>query len=332
MLVVDSHIQIYYNRTHCDKNAARQRKLIFSGTNFSVRLFLLFVLVIHSLCRLLEKSHIYGRFLHWLPNGEAFIILDTLAFELVVLPQHFHHTKINSFLRQLSLFGFNRKKISRSHAEDILQGRATCLLPNMDALQSSSIDSAPILVTLKPANTFSFLVQHRYMVRGYPELLILIDKKKVIRSIAGNETQSRDKSRCSTSDESSSSDSCGSFRRSGKRKHTELEVSELSQAQEDRIRNLEIQQSQMWNQLRHIADVLDCKLSRDMETLKAIEARREHVLFSFMDLVVKGPKSSLHHANGLKPAVPFNNQNLFNPTLAPALAEMENFQNFLSGS
>jgi hypothetical protein len=41
--------------------------------------------------------------IEWLPSGKEFIIKDTETFESVILPHHFRHRNINSFIRQVKV-------------------------------------------------------------------------------------------------------------------------------------------------------------------------------------------------------------------------------------
>jgi len=56
-----------------------------------------------------------GQFKHilcWLPHGRAFVILDPDALEKEILPRFFKSRYFKSFLRQLSIWEFNRSSIS----------------------------------------------------------------------------------------------------------------------------------------------------------------------------------------------------------------------------
>ena len=44
----------------------------------------------------------------WLPHGRAFKIRNTKAFIEKMMQQHFKHTKLTSFQRQLNLYGYKR--------------------------------------------------------------------------------------------------------------------------------------------------------------------------------------------------------------------------------
>ena len=47
----------------------------------------------------------------WSLNGTSFIVQDQDQFAKKVLPNYFKHQKMNSFVRQLNIYGFKKVKI-----------------------------------------------------------------------------------------------------------------------------------------------------------------------------------------------------------------------------
>ena len=61
-----------------------------------------------KLYHLLQLAGCSSSVVGWLPHGRAFAILDEDRFMREVVPMFFKQTKIRSFYRQLSLWGFRR--------------------------------------------------------------------------------------------------------------------------------------------------------------------------------------------------------------------------------
>lgn len=52
----------------------------------------------------------FNKIILWTPNGREFIIKDISKFQEIVLPRFFRHRNINSFIRQLNMYGFHKGK------------------------------------------------------------------------------------------------------------------------------------------------------------------------------------------------------------------------------
>ncbi|KAL7720079.1 Heat shock transcription factor [Entamoeba marina] len=65
-----------------------------------------FVAKLYSLVNSPEHSHL----ITWSEQhkGQAFCVLDTVAFSQDILPKHFKHSNISSFVRQLNIYGFHK--------------------------------------------------------------------------------------------------------------------------------------------------------------------------------------------------------------------------------
>lgn len=51
----------------------------------------------------------------WLPDGNGFQIINVSGFTESVLPSHFKHNNMASFVRQLNMYGFSRPSDSHQH-------------------------------------------------------------------------------------------------------------------------------------------------------------------------------------------------------------------------
>lgn len=56
----------------------------------------------------------YFKIIHWGTTGKEFVIKDINKFQEIVLPQYFRHKKINSFVRQLNMYGFHKSRKDNS--------------------------------------------------------------------------------------------------------------------------------------------------------------------------------------------------------------------------
>jgi heat shock transcription factor 1 len=59
----------------------------------------------------------FARIIYWSPSGTEFIIKDINKFQQVVLPKYFRHNKINSFIRQLNMYGFHKSR--KEHSKSV---------------------------------------------------------------------------------------------------------------------------------------------------------------------------------------------------------------------
>jgi hypothetical protein len=70
--------------------------------------------ILEVLCPLTQKNE-YHEIISWSPNNREVIIRDQKALESEVLPIFFRHSKIDSFIRQLNMYGF--RKVAKGTCE-----------------------------------------------------------------------------------------------------------------------------------------------------------------------------------------------------------------------
>jgi hypothetical protein len=73
-----------------------------------------FPLKLHAILRISEEEG-YGHIISWQIHGRAFKIHKAEEFKEKVLTKYFNHTKLNSFNRQLNLYGFLRISQGRDY-------------------------------------------------------------------------------------------------------------------------------------------------------------------------------------------------------------------------
>lgn len=52
----------------------------------------------------------FAKIIYWAPSGTEFVIKDVSKLQQVVLPRYFRHAKMNSFIRQLNMYGFHKSR------------------------------------------------------------------------------------------------------------------------------------------------------------------------------------------------------------------------------
>lgn len=65
---------------------------------------------VQKLTDMLKDTKTYGTIVAWNQEGTSFKILDKARFNREVLPQYYKHSKYESFLRQMNLYGFKTVK------------------------------------------------------------------------------------------------------------------------------------------------------------------------------------------------------------------------------
>jgi heat shock transcription factor 1 len=60
------------------------------------------------------QSDEFSKIIFWAPSGREFVIKDVNKFQQIVLPRFFRHSKMNSFIRQLNMYGFHKSRADHS--------------------------------------------------------------------------------------------------------------------------------------------------------------------------------------------------------------------------
>jgi hypothetical protein len=56
------------------------------------------------------QSDEFSKIIFWAASGREFVIKDVNKFQQIVLPRFFRHSKMNSFIRQLNMYGFHKSR------------------------------------------------------------------------------------------------------------------------------------------------------------------------------------------------------------------------------
>lgn len=72
---------------------------------------------LEKLFDILEENNLYAHLISWQPDGNSFIIKKVNEFSEVVLPKYFKHSNIQSYIRQLNMYGFSKTRHDSSHHE-----------------------------------------------------------------------------------------------------------------------------------------------------------------------------------------------------------------------
>lgn len=59
----------------------------------------------------------YSSYISWQPDGTSFIIKKVNEFSEKVLPKYFKHSNIQSYIRQLNMYGFSKTRHDSNHRE-----------------------------------------------------------------------------------------------------------------------------------------------------------------------------------------------------------------------
>lgn len=109
---------------------------------------------LEKLFDILEDNRSYSHLIAWQPDGNSFIIKKVNEFSEIVLPRYFKHSNIQSYIRQLNMYGFSKTRHDSNHHEfthKLFQRGRRDLLPLIrrktqqnGGKSSSSSDAVPL--------------------------------------------------------------------------------------------------------------------------------------------------------------------------------------------
>ena len=71
----------------------------------------------HAQCtRSTTQNQSFSHILDWNLDGVGFLILDPERFADTVLPAYFKHSNFPSFIRQLNMYGFSKKRTAKNES------------------------------------------------------------------------------------------------------------------------------------------------------------------------------------------------------------------------
>ena len=99
----DKKINPYENK-NSNKNKKNKEKSTKKEelTNFLLKLY-----------QILENPE-YNKIINWIDNGKGFIIENLYDFTENILPKYYRHKNYSSFVRQLNMYDFHKKKNSEN--------------------------------------------------------------------------------------------------------------------------------------------------------------------------------------------------------------------------
>lgn len=66
--------------------------------------------------REIARSQLYSHIVRWDKSGRLLCFVCVQALEEAVLPHYFRHSRYSSFVRQLNMYGFTKKKADKNAA------------------------------------------------------------------------------------------------------------------------------------------------------------------------------------------------------------------------